>query len=316
MKFVNSFKRTILKHRRIVIGLLFFWVWTFGLGMIGGWFLAKGGLDKFPDLTERDKVLIVAPHIDDETISGAGLILEALKKKAKIKIIYMTNGDDSLAGVIKEDKNLSFNPEEFIQLGEQRMEEGRKAMVVLGLKDKDFVFLGYPDRGLRPMLSRFYYEDRPLFASGTRFNHNPYQNTLKPGRIYAGENVVSDLKEIMDEFKPTIILVSHPRDAHPDHQASFHFLKKALAEEKKNIKLFTYLVHYSLYPPKKKLLMNNFLYPPKKLFTSKGWVSLELSWEEENKKLKAMDQYQSQLNSFYDFLRAFVRRNEIFEEME
>jgi len=303
--------------RRIFLFLFLIWgFWTFGLGLLGGWFLTKSGLDKFPEIGNRERILILAPHIDDETIGGGGIILKALAQKASVKIVYLTNGDDSLGGVIKEDRKITLDPEQFVLLGEQRMAEGKRAMATLGLKENNLIFLGYPDQGLKSMLSKFYSETNPLVSPGTKFNHNPYRGTYRPARVYAGENLVVDLKEIITEFKPTTILVAHPRDLHPDHQATYSFLKKVLEEISLSVKIFSYLVHYPLYPPEKKLQKDSFLYPPKKLFSQKGWFSFELSAEEEDRKLQAMNQYQSQITPFYDFLRAFIKRNEIFEEME
>lgn len=315
MRFLRFFKRIILRYRLILLGLFFLWLLTFGLGIVGGWLLVKGNLDKFPELTSQDRVLIITPHVDDETIGAGGVILRSLSKKAKIKVVYLTNGDDSFSSIVWEKRKLKFKPDEFIKLGEERMEEGKRAMAALGVNEKDLIFLGYPDRGLWSMLTKSYNETSPFVSSGTKVNHNPYQNTYKPGRIYAGENLTFDLGEIIDQFSPTLILVSHPRDAHSDHRASFQFLQRALEESKVRPRVLSYLVHYPFYPAEKKLLEGRFLYPPKKLFTQKGWVSFELSQEEENKKLEAMNKYRSQV-SRDALLRALVRKNEIFEEIE
>ena len=317
MKFLKFLRGRSLKYRRILILVFVFWgIWTFGLGFLGGWFFTKGGLGKFPQITPLDKVLILAPHIDDETISSGGIILESLKQKAKVKVVWLTNGDDSLSTYFKEAKRLDLNPEEFVKIGQQRMEEGKKAMAALGLKEEDLIFLGYPDQGLLPMLSKSYSSANPYISKGTKIDHNPYFGTLKPGRLYAGENLVADLKEILDDFSPTKIFVSHPRDYHPDHRATFQFLKKVLEEKNYPAEVYAYLVHYPLFPPKKVLDKSGFLYPPKKLFSLKGWVSFELSDDQIEQKLKATKQYQSQISRINNVLLSFVKRNEIFEEIE
>lgn len=317
MGFFSSFKKISLKYRRLLFFIFILWgLWNFGLGVLGGWFFTKGGLDKFPEIKKEDRILVLAPHIDDEAIGAGGLILESINNKARVKIVYLTNGDNNLTGAIKEEKTLKLTPEEFVKLGQERMNEGKKATAILGLKDEDLIFLGYPDRGLKPMLGKYYSENNPIFSQGTKFNHNPYLETLKPGRLYAGENLVTDLKEILNDFKPTIVLVSHPRDFHQDHQACFIFLKRALEETDIKPRIFAYLIHYPLYPQKKKLEMNSFLYPPKKLFSQRGWFSFELTYNQENQKLEAIKQYKSQVNKLDNFLFSFVKRNEIFEELE
>ena len=46
------------------------------------------------------RVLILAPHPDDEAIACAGVIQQALKAGAKVKIVYLTNGDHNELGFI------------------------------------------------------------------------------------------------------------------------------------------------------------------------------------------------------------------------
>lgn len=317
--FFKWLKKISLKYKKIIIVLFVFWgLWAFGLGAFGGWFLSKAGLDKFPDLTANDRLLILAPHIDDEIISSAGLIQEAKKVGAEVKIVYITNGDENLTSLIGKEKVITLNPNDFIALGEQRMNEGRKATEILGLKETDLIFLGFPDRGLNSLLNKFFNEKTPYGSQGTKFEYNPYRGTYKENQLYVGDNIVADLTEILSSFKPTFIIAPHPRDKNTDHTATFQFLQKVLSEQKISPRLFTYLVHYPLFPPQKKLQLNQFLYPPKKLFTQKGWFSFDLTPNQENRKLEAVNQNKSQLKLaiIYDLLQSFVKQNEVFEEID
>jgi len=317
--FLRWLKTVSLRYRKIIIIIFVVWgLWAFGLGALGGWLLSKTGLDKFPDLTKDDRLLILAPHIDDEIISSAGVIQEAEKVGASVKIVYLTNGDENLTSLIGKEKIFTLNPNDFIALGEQRMEEGKKATAILGLKETDLIFLGFPDRGLAPLLNKNFSENSPYSSQGTKLDYNPYHGTYKESQLYTGSDVLTDLTEILLNFKPTLIIAPHPRDKSPDHSATFQFLEKVLAEEKINPKVFVYLVHYSLFPPQKKLQQNQFLYPPKKLFSQKGWFSFDLTQDQENKKLKAVNQNKSQLKlaPIYDLLQSFVKQNEIFEEID
>ncbi|MCX6724750.1 MAG: PIG-L family deacetylase [Candidatus Shapirobacteria bacterium] len=317
--FLGWLKTTSLRYQKIIILLFVFWgLWAFGLGALGGWLLSKAGLDKFPDLTKDDRLLILAPHIDDEVISSAGVIQEANKIGATVKIVYMTNGDENLSSLIGREKIITLNPNDFITLGEQRMNEAQKAAQILGLQQEDLIFLGYPDLGLIHLLNKNFDEKNPYNSQGTKFDYNPYHGTYKEGQNYTGSNVVENLKEILKDFQPTIIIAPHLRDQHPDHRATFQFLEKVLTEEKIKPRVFAYFVHYPLFPSQKKLQPNQFLYPPKKLFSQKGWFSFDITPEQENKKLEAVNQNKSQLKflHIYNLLQSFVKRNEIFEEME
>jgi len=316
MSFFSSIKQIGSKYKKIIIVAFVVWgLSAFGLGGLISWFfLSKASLDKFPEITKNDRILIIAPHIDDEVISSGGLIQQARSVGSRVKVVYMTNGDNNLFSIIGEDKSLKISPPEFVSLGEERMQEGIQATKVLGLTKDDLIFLGYPDYGLSSMLDKFY--SIPYLSRGTKFDYNPYHGTYKKGQLYTGANIVSDLEEIITNFNPNIVIVSHPRDKNPDHWATFRFSKKTLADKNFQGKVFAYLVHYKMYPPDKN--PNEFLYPPKKLFSQKGWVSFNLTPDQENKKLEAINQNKSQLefSRIRDLLRTFVKKNEIFEEID
>ena len=44
-------------------------------------------------IKENERIIIFAPHPDDEILGCAGLIQKVLKKKGKVWIVYLTNGD-------------------------------------------------------------------------------------------------------------------------------------------------------------------------------------------------------------------------------
>ena len=46
-------------------------------------------------LSNNDRILILAPHPDDETIGTGGIIQEALRLNIPIKVVYFTNGDNN-----------------------------------------------------------------------------------------------------------------------------------------------------------------------------------------------------------------------------
>lgn len=312
-----------LKYRKIIIiGLILYAFWFFGLGIIGGWLISKGSLSSLPDFTKDDEVLILAPHIDDEIIGTGGAIQGALSAGAQVKIVYMTNGDDSFGSAITESKSLTTTPDEFVALGEQRMQEGKNATKILGVPENNLIFLGYPDKGLTPMLGSNY--STPYTSASTRFNYNPYQGTYQAKQTYTGTNVIDNLQNIINDYKPDIIFVSHSRDQHPDHSATYQYLQRALTLTTldKKPQVYAYLVHYSLYPPQKSLQTNRFIHPPKKLFTKVSWYSYDLVDNQETNKLNALNQNLSQTQevnftgTYGPFLRSFVKRNEIFELMD
>ncbi len=307
------------KFKKILILLFIIWSLSiFGFGNLIGWYFgSKSTLTKFPEILNSDRILIIAPHIDDEVICCGGLIQGALLNKAEVKIVYLTNGDNNYLSIISKNKNLKENPNDFIALGEKRMNEAKEAMAVLGLDSDKLIFLGYPDGGLKNLLRENFLT--PYTHKALQLNYNPYKGTYKEKQFYKGINLFNDLKEIIENFKPTIIILPHFRDLNPDHQSAYYFTLGALEENTPRISLFSYLVHFKNYPPKKGLDQNKYLYPPNKLFSKEGWYSFDLNDEEIKKKLEALSKNKTQLyyypNGGRIILESFVCQNEIFEEI-
>lgn len=294
---------------------------TFILGFMGGWFYKKGNLDAFSSFRSDDRVMILAPHPDDEAIGTGGIIQEALSKKLPVKVVYVTNGDNNEAffaeGSWKELFNINtykYNPNEYLDLGMKRWKEAVGGMSILGLNKNDLIFLGYPDSILEKMLSQNY--SKSIVAPGTRFSYSPYDFSYKKNREYKGENLEEDLFEIISQFKPTVIFTTHVRDTHKDHRAVTLFLERTLQQIKLKIRIYYYLVHFKDFPRPYGFHMNEYLYPPEKLFSQAGWISFNLNSDQEEKKEKIIRKYQSQLvlPAINKLLLSFVRKNEIFEE--
>lgn len=313
---VRRIRKLGLRYRKVLLGVFLVWGFFFlGIGALIGSFFNKSYLDKFPDLAKSDKILIVAPHIDDEVVGSGGLIQNALQIGAKVKVVYITNGDNNLNAVIGEDKNLRIDGGDFVTLGENRMKEGKNAIKILGLTENDAYFLGYPDRGLGQLFSNYYSIDKKYPTRGTKFTYNPYSGTYRQQQDYNGENLFNDLTAIIGDFKPTIMIIPHFADIHPDHKATYRFVDKYLTENNiKDIKVWMYLVHYKNYPADRFITLNKFLYPPQRLFGQGNWFSLDLTDSEVQNKLKAIDANKSQILKVPMMdLRRFVKRNEIFE---
>lgn len=78
------------------------------------------------------KILIIAPHQDDETIGAGGTLILAAKKNAKIKCVYITDGVRATDG-----KNIQ-------QMVKTREEEAKQVWENIG---GETAFLRFPDGG-------------------------------------------------------------------------------------------------------------------------------------------------------------------------
>jgi len=268
------------------------------------------------EFTDNDRILILAPHPDDEVMAAGGVIQKALKAKAKVRVLFLTNGDHNEPAFIVYEKRLTMRKGEFIHMGQVRSKESLEALKKLGLAEKDSVFLGYPDFGTMEILLKYWGEKRPFKDLLTRISRVPYSNCLSPGAPYVGESILNDIEKIIRDFKPTKVFVSHPLDVNRDHRALYLFLQIALWDlGGKAIKsdVFPYLVHVKGWPEPRGYHPDLELSPPDMLKNNEiSWRRLELTDEEVRMKHDAMECYKSQNEYNPAYLFTFARKNELF----
>lgn len=298
------------KYKRLFVAALIFWALFYLSGFLTGWWVVKGTLGSFPAVDAKTRLLVVAPHPDDETIMAGGLIQRVLAKGGGVRIIFLTSGDGSRGTVVQDSKRVDLNPAEFIALGEQRIQEALKAAEILGVDRSDVFFLGFPDEGLAKIFDRnFNLTDGVGASVTTKVSYVPYSEAYHPGEAYYGINLLEDVRTIAKSFSPTIVITGHPRDGHPDHRISYTLVEKIRPDLPEEIKIYSSLVHFRGYPNP-----GGYLFPPKKLFGG-DWVSLDLTAAEQTKNRQAIEAHQSQYAKLQDklLLNRFTARNEIFE---
>ena len=290
-----------------------------------------------------DRILILSPHPDDETIACAGVIQQALKVGAGVRIVYLTNGDHNQIAFIVYERRLTLRRGEFIHMGEVRRQEAINAMKLLGVSESNLIFLGYPDFGTFTIFSRYWQNTLSYKSFLTRISAVPYKEDLSFGAPYIGESILSDIKDVLLSYKPNKIFVSHPADTNVDHRALYLFLQIALRDLNKELpqpKIYPYLIHcigwplprhfhpqLSLEPPSKFMVVQesikHFPIPLRKspkeiiaegdfLDNQTNWLKLDLTPEQIGKKYQAILCYKSQTESSAFYLLAFARKNELF----
>ncbi len=96
---------------------------------------AVGLLSTVHEPTSADRVLIVSPHFDDETIAAGGYIQRAEKNKAAVEIAVVTDGNRRGVGVERKD--------EFVQVVKS-----------LGVDQSQLVFLNLPEFYLKERVNQ------------------------------------------------------------------------------------------------------------------------------------------------------------------
>ena len=269
------------------------------------------------ELLPTDRVLILAPHPDDEVLGTAGVIQDAVAKRLPIRIVFLTYGDSNQWSFMLYRKHLVVMPEAVQQMGLIRHDEALKASEILGVEGQNLMFLGYPDFGT---LNMWYYhwDQRPAYRSlMTRVTTVPYKSAYRFGAGYKGEEIVKDIRSILKEFKPTKIFVSHPADHNGDHLAYYLYLRVALWDEGigDQVAVYPYLIHYLTWPKPKGFHPEKDLTPPEALASDENWHQFHLSATQILNKRKALEAHKTQFYSSRNYLLSFVKFNELFGDI-
>jgi LmbE family N-acetylglucosaminyl deacetylase len=286
--------------------------------------LKLSDLPTAPAITSERRILVISPHCDDETLGVGALISDARKAKIPVTIAFLTNGDGFRVAASRTLGEVEVSPADFVRFAEVRQKEALSADAVLGVPGKNVVFMGYPDRGLKPMWEQNWKRENPFRSFYTKHTHSPYNRTYSPRTPYAGEALLADLIKLMNQVQPTDIYVTHPADDHPDHYTAAAFAQAALRECRKiktsswaaQSQLHFYIVHRGDWPLPQGLHTDRPLLPPTGLTgLDTKWTAFTASPRAVEAKEQALEQYVSQTEITGRFLRSFVRINEIFGEM-
>ena len=270
-------------------------------------------LPLMPDLTADDRVLVIAPHPDDEILGCGGILARAAARGIAARVAFVTNGDGSRTGqLFKTLREPLARDNDLFSIAQHRQVEALGALANIGLSEADAAFLGFPDGGLTAITQM--QDDEIYWAPTTRRNHVAYPRAYHRGARHQREVLLDLTAQIIGEFAPTLILTGHYLDTHPDHAATYPLALDALkrAGLKAPPRIGQYLVHYGIWPVPNGLHRDEPIAPPAALF-KRDWQTFALSPAEIDAKEAALECYDSQLVSLPRYLRAFVRRNEIFE---
>ena len=167
-----------------------------------------------PRFSAADRVLVVAPHPDDETLATGIAIQAALQAGAAVRILYVTDGDNNPWPQRWLEKRWSIGAPERARWGARRRDEAARARAALavGGRTADADHLGWPDQGLTDALMR---DDR----------------------------AVASLVEQLVGFAPNAVLMPALGDRHPDHSALHVMIELALLRTGGTFQRYCYLVH-------------------------------------------------------------------------
>jgi LmbE family N-acetylglucosaminyl deacetylase len=270
---------------------------------------------KFPAPTRDDRIVVVAPHPDDEILGAGGLIQAALAVGADVRVVYLTNGDHNQVAFKLYSLDLHLSAQQYLGFGEKRRREAIAGTAKLGLPADHLTFLGYPDWGTLRIWRDYWNAPKPFRSDATRVEAVPYPEAFCPGSPYRPQSVEADFVELFRQFKPTMIFVTHPGDTAPDHRAAANFVRLAaldLEAEGLRPTVYYYVVHFGRWPRPYHYHPDLGLEPPTALLDNGDWMSFPLSTNQTARKHDAILENRTQVTTRQYFLVAFARTNELF----
>jgi LmbE family N-acetylglucosaminyl deacetylase len=142
-----------------------------------------------PSFDSGCRLLLFAPHPDDESL-GAGILLQhAVQAGAAVCVVYLTDGENNPWPQRCLSRRWRLNATDRQRWAKLRRREAVAALQVLGVSPQAARFLGWPDQGLAALFDA------------------------------KSSNVVAQLRHLVLEWSPTDVVGSDPADRHQDHRA-------------------------------------------------------------------------------------------------
>lgn len=166
-----------------------------------------------PTLSAHSRLLVVAPHPDDETIATGALIQQVLAVGGAVRVLLLTDGDNNPWPQRWMERRVVIRAADRARWGRLRRAELLKALAHLGLSADALVAMGWPDQGLTTRLIR------------------------------QRDASVAALHAVIDDFSPNVLAMPALDDRHPDHGAAHVLMRLALADIAPSPRCLLYRVH-------------------------------------------------------------------------
>lgn len=166
-----------------------------------------------PVFSAQTRLLVVAPHPDDETIATGLLIQQVRAAGGEVRIVLLTEGDNNPWPQRWLERRVSIRAADRQRWGHRRHAEMLRALQSLDVPAQALQPMGWPDMGLVDAL------------------------------LQADSTFVPTLAAAIAQFRPDLVVAPALSDRHPDHGTAHVLVRLALAGLARPPTLLTYLVH-------------------------------------------------------------------------
>jgi len=142
-----------------------------------------------PLLQSRSRVMMFAPHPDDESLAAGVFLQRAVAAGAAIRVVYGTDGEKNCWPQRVLERKVRIRARDRSRWGARRRAEALAALRILNIDSANVEFLSFPDQGVTDLL-----------LDGCRAT-------------------IHRLAEAIIDWQPTHLLVPSTSDTHPDHSA-------------------------------------------------------------------------------------------------
>ncbi|MET0329978.1 MAG: PIG-L family deacetylase [Dyella sp.] len=166
-----------------------------------------------PRIDANTRLLVLAPHPDDETIGAGALIQQVRQAGGEVRIVLFTNGDNNPWPQRYLERRVWINAAARQRWGHRRRTEVTEALDRLGVPVSALISLNWPDMGLTGLLRQ------------------------------RGAAAVDAVAEQIAHARPSMIVLPSLDDDHPDHGTCHVLARLALAKLGLDCPLLAYLIH-------------------------------------------------------------------------
>jgi len=160
------------------------------------------------------RVLIIAPHPDDDVIGAGGLIQRVTARGGDLCVVFITAGENNPWPQRAMRRKWIITPDDRTTWGEMRRREASDSLTVLGARQSCAIFLDFPDQQIAALARR------------------------------GDQRLPDTLRGIIRDYKPSLLITASAQDFHADHRAVAYFAHNAVRGVGDDApEIMTYVVH-------------------------------------------------------------------------